>query len=87
MDHQKGRSRCGHNSPLEQAGFDSQVNLESSFETLINCIDKGSLACEKIFRFSRTPPQGWGSVEKKYLAFRKNFIQRFTQEGRLIVPG
>jgi hypothetical protein len=87
MAHQKGKCRCGHISPLEQASFDSQGNLESSFETLVNCMNTRSLACENKFRFSRTPPRGRGWVEKKYLAFRKNFMQFFTQEGRLILPG
>ena len=82
-----GQSRCRHNSPVEEASFNSERNLESSFETLVNCINTRSLACEKNFRFSRTPPHGRGSVEKKNLASRTNFMQLFTQEGRLILPG
>ena len=87
IDHQKSQCRCRHNSPVEQASFDSQGNLESAFEALINCMNTRSLACEKKFRFSRTPPWGCGLVEKKYLVFRKNFMQGFTQEGRLILSG
>ena len=59
MVHQIGRSPCRHNSPLEQARFDSQGNIESAFEALINSMNTRSLACEKMFRFSRTSPWGW----------------------------
>ena len=65
MVHQISRSPCRHNSPLEQARFDSQGNIESAFEALINCMNTRSLACENIVRFSRTPPLGCGLVEKK----------------------
>ena len=82
-----GKSQCRHISRVERAIIDSQHNSESAFETLINCMNTRSLACEKKFRFSRTPPYGCGSIEKKYLAFRKNFMQSFTQEGRLIISG
>ena len=87
MDPQTDQSRRRHNSPVEQTSSDSKRNLESSSETLVNCMCMRSLTCEKKFRFSRTPPQWWGGVEKKYFAFWKNFMQRFTQEGRLILPG
>jgi hypothetical protein len=87
MDPQTDQSRRRHNSPVEQASSDSKRNLESSFETLVNCMCTRSLACEKILRFSRTPPQWWGWVEKKNFTFGKNLMQRFTQEGRLILSG
>ena len=85
MDHQKDRSRCRHNSPLEQASFDSQGNLESSFETLVNCINTRSLACEKKFRFSRTPPRGRGWVENKS-RFPEELYTVFHSEGKTDSP-
>jgi hypothetical protein len=87
MDHQKGQSRRRHNSPVERANFDSERNLESSFEAPINCMNTRSLACKTKIRFSRTPPPWSGWVEKTNLVFRKNFMQSFTQEGRLILSG
>ena len=87
MGHQKDQSRRRHNSPVERANLDSERNLESSFEAPINCMNTRSLVCEKKFRFSRTPPQWWEWVEKKNLAFGKNFMQSFTQEGWLILSG
>ena len=68
VDSQTYQSRRRHHSPVEQTSSNSKWNLESSSETLVNCMCTESLTCEKKFDFPVPHPSG-GNESKKNISF------------------